>query len=110
MMITIFLLVGTFMDPLPNILIFTPIFMPIAEAIGMGRLHFTVVMVYAFIIGLVTPPIGSVLYVGVALSGLSVDKFVKALMPFVLAMIAVCFLMAFVPVIVTIVPNLLGFR
>ena len=110
MMIILFLLVGTFMDPLPNILIFTPIFLPIAEAIGMDRLHFTVVMVYTFIIGLVTPPIGSVLYVGVALSGLSVDKFVKSLMPFVLAMIGVVFLMAFVPIIVTLVPSLMGFR
>ena len=109
MMITLFLLVGTFMDPLPNILIFTPIFLPIAEAIGMGRLHFTVVMVYAFIIGLVTPPIGSVLYVGVALSGLSVDKFAKALIPFIVAMIIVCFLMAFIPGIVTLGPRLLGF-
>ena len=109
MMITIFLLVGTFMDPLPNILIFTPIFMPIAESIGMGKLHFTVVMVYTFIIGLITPPVGSVLYVGVALSGMSVDKFIKPLMSFVVAMIIVVLMMAFIPPLVTIVPEVLGY-
>ena len=109
-MIAVMLVVGTFMDPLPAILIFTPIFLPIAEAIGMGKLHFTVVMVYAFIVGLITPPVGSVLFVGVALSGLSMEKFAKALIPFVLVMAAVCMLMAFVPGVVTFLPGLLGFR
>ena len=109
MMITLFLIMGTFMDPVPNILIFTPIFLPIAQTIGMGKLHFTVIMVYTFIIGLITPPVGSVLYVGVALSGLSIDKFVKRLMPFVIGMIIVVLLMAFIPPLVTIVPHLLGY-
>jgi tripartite ATP-independent transporter DctM subunit len=106
-MIIAMLLVGTFMDPLPCILIFTPIFMPIAESIGMGKLHFTVVMVYGFIIGLITPPCGSVLYVGAAIGDFKVDKFTRDLIPFMVAMTVVCVLMAFVPEVVTILPDLL---
>lgn len=107
-MIVIMLLIGTFMDPLPCILIFTPIFMPIADAIGLGKLHFTMVMAYGFIIGLITPPCGSVLYVGAAIGTIRVDQFTKALIPFMIAMTIVCILMAFIPGIVTIVPQLLG--
>ncbi|MDR1933370.1 MAG: TRAP transporter large permease [Spirochaetales bacterium] len=106
MLITM-LIVGTFMDPLPAILIFTPIFLPIAESIGMGKLHFTITMIFGFVIGLITPPVGSVLYVGSAISGMKVEEFVKDLIPFISAIIAILILLAFVPPLVTFIPNLL---
>lgn len=101
------LVIGTFLDPLPAILIFTPIFLPIAESIGMGKLHFTVTMVFGFVIGLITPPVGSCLYVGAAISGLRVEEFVKDLIPFIIAISIVLLLVAFIPPLVTFVPNLL---
>lgn len=106
MLITM-LIVGTFMDPLPAILIFTPIFLPIAESIGMGKLHFTIVMIFGFVIGLITPPVGSVLYVGAAISGLKVEEFVKDLIPFIVSITVILFLLAFVPPLVTFIPNLI---
>lgn len=106
-MIAAMLLVGTFLDPLPAILIFTPIFLPIAESIGMGKVHFTVVMVFGFVIGLITPPVGSCLYVGAAISGLRVDEFVKDLIPFIIAITIVLLLIAFIPPLVTFVPDVL---
>jgi tripartite ATP-independent transporter DctM subunit len=105
MLITM-LIVGTFMDPLPAILIFTPIFLPIAESIGMGKLHFTIVMIFGFVIGLITPPVGSVLYVGSAISGMKVEDFVKDLVPFITAITVILFMLAFVPPLVTFVPGL----
>jgi tripartite ATP-independent transporter DctM subunit len=106
MLITM-LIVGTFMDPLTAILIFTPIFLPIAESIGMGKLHFTIVMIFGFVIGLITPPVGSVLYVGAAISGLKVEEFVKDLIPFIVSITVILFLLAFVPPLVTFIPNLI---
>ena len=106
-MIATMLVIGTFLDPLPAILIFTPIFLPIAESIGMGKLHFTVTMVFGFVIGLITPPVGSCLYVGAAISGMRVEQFVKDLVPFIIAITVVLLLIAFVPALVTFVPDLL---
>ncbi len=106
-MLVTFLLIGTFLDPLPAILIFTPIFMPIAESIGMGRVHFTVTMVFGFVIGLITPPVGSCLYVGAAISGLRVEQFLKDLIPFIIAISIILVLIAFVPPLVEFIPNLL---
>jgi tripartite ATP-independent transporter DctM subunit len=106
-MLATFLIIGTFLDPLPAILIFTPIFLPIATQIGMGKTHFTITMVFGFVIGLITPPVGSCLYVGAAISGLRVEQFVKDLVPFIIAISLVLVLIAFVPPIVEFVPGLM---
>ncbi len=106
-MLITFLLIGTFLDPLPAILIFTPIFMPIATQIGMGKVHFTITMVFGFVIGLITPPVGSCLYVGAAISGLRVEQFLKDLIPFIVAIALVLVLIAFVPFVVEFMPGLL---
>jgi TRAP-type C4-dicarboxylate transport system permease large subunit len=101
------LIIGTFLDPLPAILIFTPIFLPIAMQIGMGKTHFTITMVFGFVIGLITPPVGSCLYFGAAISGLRVEQFVKDLVPFIIAISLVLVLIAFFPPIVEFVPGLM---
>ncbi|WP_319560223.1 TRAP transporter large permease [Marispirochaeta sp.] len=106
-MLVTFLVIGTFLDPLPAILIFTPIFLPIAQQIGMGKVHFTITMVFGFVIGLITPPVGSCLYVGAAISGLRVEQFIKDLVPFIVAISLVLLLVAFFPPIVEFVPNLM---
>lgn len=106
-MLMVYLIVGTFLDPLPAILIFYPIFQPIGESIGMSKLHFTVTMVFGFVIGLITPPVGSCLYVGAAISGLRIEEFLKDLIPFIIAISLVLVLIAFVPSLVEFVPNLL---
>jgi tripartite ATP-independent transporter DctM subunit len=106
-MLATFLLIGTFLDPLPAILIFTPIFLPIATQIGMGKVHFTITMVFGFVIGLITPPVGSCLYVGAAISGLRVEQFVRDLLPFIVAIALVLVLIAFAPFVVEYLPGLL---
>ncbi|ORC36886.1 hypothetical protein B4O97_04480 [Marispirochaeta aestuarii] len=106
-MLATFLIIGTFLDPLPAILIFTPIFLPIATQIGMGKVHFTITMVFGFVIGLITPPVGSCLYVGAAISGLRVEQFLRDLIPFIIAISLVLVLIAFFPPVVEFVPNLL---
>lgn len=106
-MLATFLIMGTFLDPLPAILIFTPIFMPIAASIGMGRVHFTITMVFGFVIGLITPPVGSCLYVGAAISRMRVEQFVMDLIPFIVSIVVVLVLIAFVPALVEFVPGLL---
>jgi len=106
-MLITYLVIGTFLDPLPAILIFYPIFLPIAESIGMGKIHFNLVMVFGFTIGLITPPVGSCLYVGAAVSGLRIEEFMKDLIPFIIAISLVLVLIAFVPPLVEFVPNLL---
>jgi len=106
--IVTYLIFGTFLDPLPAILIFTPIFMPIATSIGgMSVVHFAVTMVFGLVIGLVTPPVGSCLYVGSAISGLQINQFLPDLVPFVLAIVFVLILIMYVPELVTFVPNFL---
>jgi len=108
MFIITYLIFGTFLDPLPAILIFTPIFMPIATSIGgMSTVHFAVTMVFGFVIGLVTPPVGSCLYVGSAISGLQISQFFKDEVRFLCAIIFVLVLLMYVPELVTFLPNLL---
>ncbi|GAB5378250.1 MAG: TRAP transporter large permease subunit [Acuticoccus sp.] len=106
MMLVCYLIVGTFLDPLPAILIFAPIFQPIAKTIGMSDLHFTVTMVMGLSIGLATPPVGSCLFVGSAISGLSVEKFTRDLLPFLLAMVVALFVVAYLPVLTEYLPSL----
>jgi TRAP-type transport system large permease protein len=104
-MLLTYVIIGTFLDPLPAILIFSPIFQPLAESLGISPVHFAVVMVFGLAIGLATPPVGSCLFVGAAISGIGVEKFTRDLIPFILAMILVLILIAFVPALVTFVPE-----
>ena len=105
-MLITYVVVGTFLDPIPGILIFTPIFLPIARQIGIDTVHFAVTMVFGLALGLATPPVGSCLYVGSAISGLPVDKFAKDLVPFVISIIVVLFLIAYFPPLITFLPSL----
>lgn len=98
LLINLFLLIiGTFMDIAPAILIFTPIFLPIAKSIGMDPVHFGVVFVYNLCIGTITPPVGTGLFIGSNIAKINVEDVLKPLIPFYIAIIGVLFLITFVP-------------
>lgn len=102
------LLVGLVMDLTPALLILGPILLPIALNFGLDPIYFGVVMVMNLCIGLITPPVGTVLYVGCGLSGLSMSELTKPLVSFIAIMIAVLFLVTYFPGVVTLIPNALG--
>ena len=83
----ILLAVGTFMDMTPAVLIFTPIFLPIALELGIDPTHFGIIMVLNLCIGLCTPPVGSVLFVGCGVAGTSITKVIRPLLPLFIAMV-----------------------
>ena len=95
--LVILLLLGTFMDLAPLILICTPIFLPVARAYGIDPIHFGVVLILAGGIGLITPPVGSVLFVGAAIGKISVAQALRGIWPFYLAALSVLLLVTFVP-------------
>lgn len=102
------LVVGTFMDMTPAILIFTPIFLPVVTQLGMDPVHFGIVMVLNLCIGLCTPPVGTILFVGAGVAKISVAEVIKPLMPFLIAMIGVLFLITFFEDISLWLPGLFG--
>lgn len=104
----ILLAVGTFMDPTPAILIFVPIFLPMVTELGIDPVHFGTMVVYAFSVGVITPPIGNVLFVGARIADLKIEPVIARLLPFLLAVIAGLFLVVFLPQISLALPGLLG--
>lgn len=104
----ILLIVGTFMDMAPALLIFTPIFLPVIKSIGMDTIHFGVMMVMNLSIGTITPPVGSVLFVGCSVAKLRVEDVVKQLVPYFVAIVAALLLVTFVPAFSTWLPTVLG--
>lgn len=83
----ILLFVGVFMDMTPAVLIFTPIFLPIVTELGVDPVHFGIIMIVNLCIGLCTPPVGSVLFIGVQVAGTTLEKVIGPLIPFFIAMI-----------------------
>jgi tripartite ATP-independent transporter DctM subunit len=100
------LIIGTFMDMTPAVLIFTPIFLPVVVALGMHPVHFGIVLVLNLCIGLCTPPVGTILFVGSGVANVSVTKVIKPLLPFLLIMIIVLMLITYIPEISMFLPRL----
>jgi C4-dicarboxylate transporter, DctM subunit len=107
--ILLYLFLGTFLTPSEIILVTVPVLLPTANALGVHPIHFGMVCVIASAIGHVTPPVGLCLFVGMAISNLSMEKLARPLLPFLLAIVVVLCLVAFVPETVLLVPRLLGF-
>lgn len=105
----ILLAVGTFMDMTPAVLIFTPIFLPIVTVLGMDPVHFGILMILNLCIGLCTPPVGSVLFVGVGIAKTSIQKVIKPLIPMFAAMIVALLLITYFPQLTLWLPSLFGF-
>jgi len=109
LMINVILLcVGVFMDMTPAVLIFTPIFLPVAAQLGISPLHFGIMMVLNLCIGLCTPPVGAVLFVGCGIAKTSIAALVRPLMPMYLAMIFALLLVTYVPAISEWLPMTFG--
>lgn len=105
----ILLFVGVFMDMTPAVLIFTPIFLPVVQEMGMDPVHFGIIMVLNLSIGLCTPPVGSVLFVGVGVAGTSIQKVVKPLLPLFIAMIVALLIVTYVPGLSLWLPEVFGY-
>ena len=105
-MILILLLVGTFMDITPAVLIFTPIFLPVAETFGMDPVHFGMILCFALCIGNMTPPVGSALFVGASVANVRIEQVIGTLIPYFVAVIIVLLLVTFIPQLSLFLPNL----
>ncbi|WP_296492522.1 TRAP transporter large permease [Rhodoferax sp.] len=101
------LLLGTLMDMAPLILIMTPILLPIVTSLGVDPVHFGMIMMLNLAMGLITPPVGSVLFVGAAVAKLPIETVVKALYPFFIALFTVLMAVTYIPAISMWLPNLL---
>jgi tripartite ATP-independent transporter DctM subunit len=104
----ILLAVGTFMDMTPAVLIFTPIFLPVAKDLGMDPIHFGIVMIMNLCIGICTPPVGTCLFLGCGIAETTVSKIIRHLLPFFAAMVVVLMITTFVPWLSMFLPGWLG--
>ena len=102
------MIVGTFMDMTPAILIFTPILLPIVKSFGMSPIHFGIMMVFNLSLGLITPPVGSILFVGTKVAGARLEPVIKELIPFFGVIILVLLLVTFIPQLSMLLPMLAG--
>jgi tripartite ATP-independent transporter DctM subunit len=105
----ILLAVGTFMDMTPAVLIFTPIFLPVVTQLGIDPIHFGMIMVLNLCIGLCTPPVGSVLFVGCGIANTTITKLIKPLLWLYVAMIVALILVTYIPEISMFLPGLFGY-
>jgi tripartite ATP-independent transporter DctM subunit len=105
----VLLLVGIFMDMTPAVLIFTPIFLPVVVELGVDPIHFGIIMVLNLSIGLCTPPVGSVLFVGCGVAGTTIARVVRPLLPLFLAMLAALLAVTFLPQLSLWLPRLFGY-
>lgn len=108
MILAILLAVGTFLDPTPAILIFTPIFLPVVTSFGIDPIHFGLIVVFALSLGTITPPVGNVLFVGARVANLRVEPVIKALLPFFLALVLTLLIVTFVPQLSLWLPGAVG--
>ena len=105
----ILLFVGIFMDMTPAVLIFTPIFLPVVTEFGMDPVHFGIVMVLNLCIGLCTPPVGSVLFVGVGIANTTIEKVIKPLLPLFIAMLIALMMVSYWPALSLWLPESFGY-
>ncbi|ABO48957.1 TRAP dicarboxylate transporter, DctM subunit [Desulforamulus reducens MI-1] len=106
--ILLFLVVmGTFMDALANILILTPLLLPVVQKIGIDPVHFGIVMIVVISMGFLTPPVGVNLFVGCGISKLRIEVLSKAVIPFLIAMFIAVLALAFIPQITLWLPSLM---
>ena len=103
------LAVGTFMDITPAVRIFTPIFLPIVMELGLDPIHFGIMLVLNLCVGLCTPPVGTVLFVGAAVGNTTISRLVRPLLPLFIAMISALLVVTFVPAVSMWLPGVFGY-
>jgi tripartite ATP-independent transporter DctM subunit len=110
LLVNLLLLVfGIFIEPLPGVMILVPILAPLAEGVGLDPLHFAIVVIVNLTIGMITPPVGGLLFVTAIVSGVRVEAMTKELWPFLAAQLAVLGLLTFVPAITLWLPHAMGY-
>lgn len=105
----ILLVVGTFMDMTPACLIFTPIFLPVCQALGMNTVHFGIMMIFNLCIGTITPPVGTTLFVGVKVGGVKIETVFRQLLIYFAAIFAVLMMVTYIPQLSLWLPGLMGY-
>jgi tripartite ATP-independent transporter DctM subunit len=106
----ILLFVGVFMDMTPAVLIFTPIFLPVVtQQLGIDPVHFGIVLIMNLCVGLCTPPVGTVLFIGCSVANIKIQSVIRPLLPFFIAMIIVLMLVTYIPEISLWLPRQFGF-
>lgn len=104
-----FLFMGMVLDATANILILAPIMVPVAHAFGINDIHFAIMMIINLIIGLGTPPVGTVIFATVPIADTTMEKVAKAIMPFILGELAILLLVTYIPILSTWLPTVAGF-
>ncbi len=104
------LLVGTLMDMAPLILILTPVLLPVTNSLGIDPVHFGMIMMVNLGIGLITPPVGSVLFVASAVSKQKIETVVRAMLPFYAMLLVVLAMVTYIPAISLWLPGVLGMQ
>ena len=108
LMNVILLVIGMFMDITPAILIFTPIFLPIAQSLGMTEIQFGVMLIFNMCMGNITPPVGSVLFVGCGISKIRIEDVTKTLLPYFGVLFVLLLAVTFIPALSMGLPGLMG--
>jgi len=110
LLVNLLLLVfGIFIEPLPGIMVLVPILAPLAEAAGLDPLHFAIVVIVNLTIGMITPPVGGLLFVTSVVSGVKVTAMTRELWPFLGAQLGVLAMLSFVPGITLWLPHAMGY-
>lgn len=104
----ILLVVGTFMDPTPAILIFTPIFLPICTSLGMSAVQFGIVLCMNLSVGTITPPVGTILFTGCKIGNVTIESIMKHLLPYFIMIILALLLVTYIPALSLFLPKLMG--
>ncbi|QPM90450.1 TRAP transporter large permease [Pseudooceanicola algae] len=104
----VLLVVGVFMDMSPAMLIFTPIFYPVVTALGVDPVHFGVILVYNLSLGVVTPPVGTVLFVSCSISGEKIGDVLRPFLPIFALQLAGLIVVTFIPAVTMFIPRLFG--
>ena len=108
LMNVILLVVGTFMDPTPAVLIFTPIFLPICQTFGMHPVQFGIMVSMNLCIGTITPPVGSILFTGCKVGGVKIEQVIKQLLPYFGIILIALLLVTYIPAISMALPTAAG--
>ena len=109
--VNIFLLLfGIFIEPLPGVMVLAPILAPVAVKLGIDPIHFAMVVIYNLTLGMITPPVGGLLFVTSNVARVPMGPLVKELIPFLWAHAAVLILLTFIPALSTWAPHALGFK
>ena len=109
LIINVFLLfIGTFLDTTPAVLIFTPIFLPIAISCGLSPVEFGIIITYNLCIGLITPPVGNILFVGVKVGKTTIERVMKNILPYYAVIFLVLLAITYLPFLCSWIPQICG--